>query len=110
MYRTSQCLGAVKSVGFHIIEEGDLAPVDSATLPWYISLSGAGGVRGFARSPIGRAITHVSVSVLQAVGLAPPGTKETSQLLNDAADKLVAGGTMGIFTPMYFFLAQKPLK
>lgn len=108
MYRTTQCLAAVKSVGFNILEEGDLAPTDSTTLPWYTSLSDAGGVRGFTRSPIGRAITHISVSALQAINVAPPGTKETSQLLNDAADRLVEGGEMGIFTPMYFFLAQKP--
>lgn len=109
MYRTSQCLAAVKSVGFHVLEEGDLAPTDSTTDPWYDSLSKSGGIRGFARSPFGRIVTHVVVSILQAIGIAPVGTKETSQLLNDAADRLVEGGTMGIFTPMYFIVVQKPL-
>jgi len=108
MYRTSACLNAVKSVGFKVLEEHDQADLSPAVDPWYYSLSKGSGIRGFARSPVGRKVTHALVSVLQAVGLVPRGTVETSQMLLDAAENLVAGGEMGIFTPMYFFLAEKP--
>lgn len=40
--------------------------------------------------------------------MAPEGTQAVSSFLNDAADALVAGGDLGIFTPMYFALARKP--
>jgi sterol 24-C-methyltransferase len=42
--------------------------------------------------------------------LVPKGTTEVSQVLNTGADALVAAGQMGIFTPMFFFLARKPLE
>ncbi|RUS32751.1 Delta(24)-sterol C-methyltransferase, partial [Jimgerdemannia flammicorona] len=108
MYKTTACLNAAKSVGFIVLEEGDVAPVTSATEPWYYALSNASGLRGFARSPIGRVVTHTTVTILQALYILPAGVKETSALLNDAADKLIQGGELGIFTPMYFFLVQKP--
>lgn len=109
MYKTSACLNAAKSVGFIVLEEGDVAPVTEATEPWYYALSRAGGIRGFARSPVGRIITHTTVTILQALHIIPQGVKETSALLNDAADKLIQGGELEIFTPMYFFLVQKPV-
>jgi len=108
MYKTAACLNAAKSVGFTVIEECDLAPATDATDPWYYALTRAGGLRGFTRSPIGRVFTHTAVTILQALYILPQGVKETSSLLNDAADNLVKGGELEIFTPMYFFLAQKP--
>ena len=45
----------------------------------------------------------------QKVGAAPKGSLEVATMLERAADGLVAGGKKGIFTPLFFFLARKPL-
>ncbi|KAI9498907.1 S-adenosyl-L-methionine-dependent methyltransferase [Zychaea mexicana] len=110
LYSTRECLEALKSVGFRVIEQADFAPVDAATVPWYYALKRPEGLRGILRSPVGRFYTHSLLTALSKCKLVPPGVLETSQLLNDAADALVAGGEMGIFTPMYFFVVEKPLE
>ncbi|KAL0084050.1 S-adenosyl-L-methionine-dependent methyltransferase [Phycomyces blakesleeanus] len=109
LYTTEACLAAAKSVGFKVIEEGDAAILDAATEPWYNTLKKPEGLRGILRSPYGRFYTNTLLTGLSKFNLVPPGVLETSQLLNSAADTLVAGGEMGIFTPMYFFLVEKPL-
>ncbi|CDS05449.1 hypothetical protein LRAMOSA07977 [Lichtheimia ramosa] len=109
LYSTQQCLEAAKSVGFKVIEEGDVAPIDDATVPWYYTLKKPEGLRGLLRSPWGRFYTHHLLTFLDKFNIVPPGVLATSQLLNDAAEMLVAGGEMEIFTPMYFFLVEKPL-
>lgn len=47
---------------------------------------------------------------LETLRLAPPGAHRVSQLLNKAADNLIKGGEQHLFTPMFFFLARKPLE
>ncbi|OAD07588.1 hypothetical protein MUCCIDRAFT_151310 [Mucor lusitanicus CBS 277.49] len=109
LYTTKQCIRALETVGFKILEQGDMGVVDSATNPWYNTLKAPdGGLRGFLRSSMGRTYTNTLMTFLDKFGLVPPGVLETSQLLNAAADNLVAGGEMGIFTPMFFFLVEKP--
>ncbi|MQL73959.1 hypothetical protein Taro_006325 [Colocasia esculenta] len=48
------------------------------------------------------------VKTLEYVGLAPAGSNRVSSFLEKAAEGLVEGGRRGLFTPMYFFLVQKP--
>ncbi|OZJ05225.1 hypothetical protein BZG36_02450 [Bifiguratus adelaidae] len=108
LYSIPQCLEALRSVGFTVLDYKDIAVVDEATEPWYYALSRANGIRGFARSPFGRIVTHTVLTILQTLRLVPKGTMETSNLLNNAADRLVEGGEMNIFTPMFFFLVEKP--
>ena len=50
------------------------------------------------------------VFVLETVGLAPPGTGKVSKVLNLGADSLVLAGELELFTPMFFFLAEKTRK
>ena len=47
------------------------------------------------------------VGGLEALGIAPKGSKEVSQMLGRAAEALVAEGESEIFTPSYFFLARR---
>lgn len=109
LYTTKQCIQALETVGFKILEQGDMGIVDGATNPWYNTLKAPdGGLRGFLRSSVGRTYTNTLMTFLNKFSLVPPGVLETSQLLNAAADNLVAGGEMGIFTPMFFFLVEKP--
>jgi sterol 24-C-methyltransferase len=60
------------------------------------------------RSRVGRFVVRHLLGGLEAAGIAPEGSLKVSQLLNDAADALVAAGRRGIFTPCYFFLARSP--
>ncbi|KAI9265138.1 putative sterol 24-c-methyltransferase [Phascolomyces articulosus] len=108
LYSTHECLEALQSVGFHVLEHHDMATIDQATTPWYDALKKPKGLRGLLRSPLGRYYTHSLLTVMSKFKLVPPGVLETSQLLNDAADVLVAGGELGIFTPMFFFVVEKP--
>ncbi|KAJ1565098.1 hypothetical protein HK096_004571 [Nowakowskiella sp. JEL0078] len=112
-------LQALRNVGFEILEYKDIAEIDADVdgdkiAPWYTPLTGkASGnkktIRDFRMSPAGRSITDAFVSVIEFLRIAPPGTRKVSQLLNLAADQLVAAGKLELFTPMFFFLARKPL-
>ena len=53
-------------------------------------------------------LTHGAVTAMERLRIAPKGATQVSALLNDAADALVRGGELGIFTPMYHFVARKP--
>ncbi|KAJ3217071.1 Delta(24)-sterol C-methyltransferase [Dinochytrium kinnereticum] len=115
-YTIPECLQALKTVGFEIIESADLAEVDniteSAMEPWYQPLVGAYNLfdpAQFTRTYFGRAITDSMVWMLETLRLAPAGTCKVSKLLNSAADNLIIAGREGVFTPMFFFLVRKPL-
>jgi sterol 24-C-methyltransferase len=47
--------------------------------------------------------------MLEWAHLAPAGSAKAAQILEEAAQNLVRGGELQIFTPSYFFLARKPL-
>lgn len=49
------------------------------------------------------------VYVLETLRIAPKGTTKVSKLLEKAGKCLVQAGEKNIFTPMFFFLARKPL-
>lgn len=104
---TNQCLEALKAAGFEVLMEEDLAK--SSPLPWYLPLDTTRvSITSFRLTKMGRLLTHNLVKVLELFGLAPEGSVRVSNFLEKAADGLVAGGRMEIFTPMYFFLARKP--
>jgi sterol 24-C-methyltransferase len=58
---------------------------------------------------VGRFTTTNICRVLETIGLAPKGTVQTQKVLEKAGDSVVAGGCEGIFTPMFFFVAKKPI-
>lgn len=109
MATTAEVVLALEQAGFEVLEARDLAPEADPGTPWYAPLEGAGlSLRTVTQSTVGRWLTERAVTVLEAVGVAPAGTKRVSNLLNEAADHLIAGGRTGSFTPMFFFLARKP--
>jgi sterol 24-C-methyltransferase len=98
---------ALTDAGFELLEARDL--IADSQVPWFQPLTGReGGVEGFRISPLGRALTHGATAVLEALRVAPTGTRDVHRLLLGAADALVASGELGIFTPDFFFLARKP--
>ncbi|XP_023914352.1 cycloartenol-C-24-methyltransferase [Quercus suber] len=105
---TGKCLEALKQAGFEVIWEKDLT-VDSP-VPWYLPLDTSHfSLSSFRLTTVGRFITRNMVKTLEYVGLAPKGSQRVQSFLEQAAEGLVGGGKKEIFTPMYFFLARKPL-
>ena len=103
---------ALEAAGFQIIEASDRA-VDgnSAATPWYQPMEGRGGTldNALRRIPLGRK-AHIGMSRLaEVLGVFPKGSADVIGLLDRTANAYVAGGRAGIFTPLYCFLARKPL-
>ena len=46
----------------------------------------------------------------EVLRLLPNGSAEVVRLLDRTAEAYVAGGKTGVFTPLYCFLARKPLR
>ncbi|KAJ2740089.1 Delta(24)-sterol C-methyltransferase [Coemansia sp. BCRC 34301] len=115
LFGTDVALQAAKDAGFEIEIASDLAHETTAgnELPWYTYLDVGkvdfSGLKVFARSRVGRKFTSKAVKVLEKVRIAPKGTFKVQDVLTTAADSLVAGAKIEIFTPMYLIVGRKPL-
>ncbi|KAI6371867.1 Delta(24)-sterol C-methyltransferase [Pyricularia grisea] len=110
-------IAAIKAAGFELLECEDLAQ-NSDRAPWYWPLAGNswryastfGDIFStFSMTPAGRTLAHTLLGFVEAIGLAPPGTKKTADSLSTTASALVAGGKEGLFTPMFLMVARKPV-
>lgn len=105
---TTECLDALKKAGFEVVFEKDLAA--DSPVPWYLPLDTSHfSLSSFRLTAVGRMMTKNMVKALEYVGLAPKGSQRVQAFLEKAAEGLVDGGKKDIFTPMYFFVARKPL-
>jgi sterol 24-C-methyltransferase len=117
MYKREVAEQALKNVGFEVQYEQDLADKDDE-IPWYYPLSGefkyvqtlGDYFTIFRTSRIGRAFTTEAVGLMEKLGLAPKGSKQVTNALEDAAVNLVAGGKQKLFTPMMLYVCKKPVK
>ena len=101
---------ALRTVGFEVLEARDLSIQSGPSIPWYQPLIGSGfSLTGFRRSRIGRWVTRNSLKALEALRLAPQGSVRVAATLDLCAEALAAAGRLGIFTPMYFVHARKPV-
>ena len=101
--------GALREVGFEVIETRDLAVQEGPSIPWYRPLVGSGlSLAAFRSSRVGRALTRHSLRLLEALRLAPRGSVRVVETLDLCADAMAESGRLGIFTPMYFIHARKP--
>ena len=108
---TSEVDAALREAGFELLEARDLAPESHPNMPWYRALQGRDlSLSSIPRTPIGRALTNLVLRAIEKLRVVPEGTTAVSTLLNEGADALTEGGKSGIFTPVYFFLARKPLR
>ncbi|CAF0954097.1 unnamed protein product [Didymodactylos carnosus] len=96
----------LRSVGF-MIEEADIL---KSEVLWYLPLKGESilSINGFRSSNIGRWLTKNSVWLMEKSGFAAKGSLDTLGVLEKAAQGLIRGGESEIFTPYFFFLAQRP--
>ncbi|XP_030547406.1 cycloartenol-C-24-methyltransferase-like [Rhodamnia argentea] len=105
---TGQLIEALKRAGFEVIWEKDLGP--DSDIPWYAHMDKKRlSLTSFRTTGIGRWITSLTVKALEYVRLAPEGSVRVQEFLLQAGDGLYEGGRREIFTPMYFFLARKPI-
>ncbi|KAJ2694998.1 Delta(24)-sterol C-methyltransferase [Coemansia sp. IMI 209128] len=115
LFGTDVALQAAKDAGFEIEVVSDIAHETTMgnEVPWYTYLDvgrlSFKGLQGFARSHIGRKFTFGAVKTLETLRIAPKGTAKVQTVLTTAADSLVDGGRLEIFTPMYLIVGRKPL-
>ncbi len=102
----------LERAGFQVIEARDRS-IDENGLatPWYKPMESQGGTLGSAlrRSPFGRQMLRVAFKMAGAFGICPRGSADVIGMLDRTARAYVEGGRAGIFTPLYCFLARKPL-
>jgi sterol 24-C-methyltransferase len=98
-----------EQAGLRVLDVLDKAHEGDRELPWFFSLTGKElSNTGLRRSRLGKLAVKALTRGLEAGKIAPKGTAEISDVLNVGADALVRGGELSIFTPMAFFLAEKP--
>ena len=103
---------ALESAGFQVIEGTDLAVEENGpTTPWYQPMETRHGTLGNAlrRTPLGRKLLIGTSRLAEVLGVFPKGSADVIGLLDRTANAYVAGGRAGVFTPLYCFLARKPL-
>ncbi|KAF9914993.1 Delta(24)-sterol C-methyltransferase [Lobosporangium transversale] len=115
MVTIEECHRALEAVGFNIEKAQNMGATDDE-IEWYYPLEG--DIRKantfwdyltvLRATTVGRAVTTYMVQALEAVGLAAPGSSKVSTVLQLGADSVLEGARMGIFTPMYLFVARKP--
>ncbi|MCY4474540.1 MAG: class I SAM-dependent methyltransferase [Chloroflexi bacterium] len=102
----------LEAAGFEVIEAKDRAVDENAqTTPWYQPMESRGNTLANAlrRTPLGRQVMLGTSRLAEVVGMFPKGSAEVVGLMDRTAKAYVAGGKSGVFTPLYCFLARKPL-
>lgn len=109
LFTEEEHVECIRNAGFEILHAADYALNSDPQTPWYMSLEGRDfSFSSMARTPAGRASIAFVTKILELLRIAPRGTGETADMLNDAADALVKSGKLGIFTPCYLVHARKP--
>ena len=103
---------ALRSAGFEVIEAKDRAVAENGpATPWYQPMETRGGTLSNAlrRIPLGRKALMGAFRLAEVPGVFPKGSADIVRLMDGTANAYVAGGRAGVFTPLYCFLARKPL-
>lgn len=115
MVTISEGIRAMKAAGFELVLNEDLAQRPDPR-PWYYPIDGDFSQVGsffdiftIARMTWwGRGLAHKFMRALEIARLAPAGTQKSADNLAVAADNLVAGAKLNLFTPMYLMVGKKP--
>ena len=102
---------ALEAAGFQVIEGKDRDVKKGPSTPWYQPMETRHGTLGnlLCRIPWGRKAFIAGSKLAEVLRLFPKGSAEVVRLMDRTAEAYVAGGKSGIFTPLYCFLARKPL-
>ena len=102
---------ALVTAGFEVVEGVDRAvDENSQVTPWYQPMETphrAGG-NALRRVPLGRQAFVWLSRLAEVARVFPKGSADVIRLLDRTAKAYVAGGSAGVFTPLYCFLARKP--
>lgn len=101
---------AIEAAGFQIIQAADMDDREGQGIPWYWPLENQSGTlrNAFRRTPLGRKALIAGLRIAEMFRFFPRGSVDVVQLMDRTAEAYVAGGKVGIFTPLYCFLARKP--
>jgi len=102
----------LESVGFELIEGMDRgAEENGSTTPWYQPLETWNRTLGnsLIGVPLGRKTAGGGSRLAEVLRILPKGSADVVKMLDQTASAYAAGGRSGIFTPLYCFLARKPL-
>ena len=106
---TSEVCSALRRAGFELFDAHDRAAEADQETPWHRALQSRDlRLTSIPRTPVGRALTNLTLRVGEGLRLFPKGTRAVSTFLNVGADALEEGSRSGIFTPLFFSLARKP--
>ncbi len=103
---------ALETAGFQVIEAKDRAVDENSPItPWYQPMEARAKTLGntLRRTPLGRKALLGTFRLSEALGMFPKGSSDVIGLMDRTANAYVAGGKSGVFTPLYCFLARKPL-
>ena len=109
---TGEVDSALAAAGFQVIEGMDRAVEENGpATPWYQPMETQRGTVGSAlrRTPLGRKLLFGAARLAEALRIFPKDSADVIELVDRTAKAYVAGGRTGIFTPLYCFLARKPL-
>ena len=109
---TGEVNQALENTGFQVVEGADLAVEENgSTTPWYQPMETRRGTLGnpLYRTRLGHKMFNGAARLAEMLGVFPKGSTEVVRLMERTANAYIAGGRTGIFTPLYCFLARKPL-
>ena len=102
---------ALEAVGFSVLEGVNRDIKEGPSTPWYQPMETRHGTLNSAQyiHRWGRAGLMRVLKLGEMFGLIPKEPRRIVQFMDRTAKAYVAGGRSGIFTPLYCFLARKPL-
>jgi len=99
---------AIDLAGFIKEETIDLANTNYGNdMTWYETLKSGWSLSQLRHTKFGRTLTQKSLRLAEFLSLVPKGVSKAHEILVVAADGLVLGGELGIFTPMYMVVVSK---
>lgn len=110
---TSVCLNALKTAGFEVLYEKDLADEDVGVggKPWMTPLLPSWNpfTQRFQFNWLGQILVKYMLILFEFLRLAPSGSSKTQLMLQKGGIGLGDGGKLKIFTPMYLMVARVPV-
>ena len=102
---------ALEAVGFEVVGAADLGANGGPTASWWGPMESRHGSFGnfILRTPWGRRAMGMAIRLAETARVFPRNSHKVIQFMDRTADAYVHGAKAGIFTPLYCFLARKPV-
>ncbi|MDE0225055.1 MAG: class I SAM-dependent methyltransferase [Gammaproteobacteria bacterium] len=102
---------ALEAVGFEVVGAADLGANGGPTASWWGPMESRNGSFGnfILRTPWGRRAMGMAIRLAETARVFPRNSHKVIRFMDRTADAYVHGAKAGIFTPLYCFLARKPV-